>query len=178
MPQPPPDHYRVLNVHPSARVETIHSAYRDLARKAHPDVSGDESAMKQLNAAWDTLRDPRRRAEYDRERLMANHAEPPVVVASPAAATVTPHRAGPARGQPFGPIMSFGRYEGWSLGQIAQHDPAWLRALRRTPSGRQFARDIDAVFEELEARPHTLGGRRGAIGTNGRRSFTAAGAES
>jgi hypothetical protein len=66
--------------------------------------------------------------------------------------------------------MTYGRYQGWSLGEIAQHDPGWLRWLRRVPAGRRFAADIDAVFAELEARPLTLGGRRSSDAF-ARRSF-------
>ncbi len=177
MSQPLPDHYRLLRVHPSARVEAIHAAYRELARRVHPDVSGDEAAMKRLNAAWDTLRDPHRRAAYDRDRHAASAAETIVFSAAPSATqTVPAGHAGPPPGQPFGPVMPYGRYEGWSLGQIAEHDPAWLRWLRRVPAGRQFARDIDAVFAELEANPRTLGGRRPA-GAFARPTFSTAGSK-
>lgn len=159
MPQSPPDHYRVLGVHPSAAYQAIHAAYRERARTLHPDVSGDDTAMKHLNVAWDTLRDPRRRAAYDRERMQVLRDEPVVVTEEPQVA-VAPDHAGPPPGRPFGPTMTYGRYQGWSLGEIAQHDPGWLRWLRRVPAGRRFATDIDAVFAELEARPLTLGGRR------------------
>lgn len=175
MSQPLPDHYRTLGVHPKASYPVIHAAYRDRARLLHPDISGDDTAMKQLNIAWDTLRDPHRRAAYDRERLLASEHEP-VVVAEAPHVTVAPDHAGPPPGRPFGPIMTYGRYQGWSLGEIAQHDPGWLRWLRRVPAGRHLARDIDAVFAELEARPLTLGGRR-PLGVFARRTFVATGTE-
>jgi hypothetical protein len=63
--------YRVLQVHPSAEPEVIEAAYRRLARKYHPDVNPDPGAavrMRELSAAYDVLRDPARRAEYDRRR--------------------------------------------------------------------------------------------------------------
>jgi curved DNA-binding protein CbpA len=176
MPEPLPDHYRLLGVLPSATQQTIHAAYRDRARVLHPDRSGDDTAMKQLNIAWDTLRDPPRRAAYDRERRIHSHGES-VVLASAPHVSVAPDHAGPPPGRPFGPVMSYGRYEGWSLGEIAQYDPGWLRWLRRVPAGRHLARDIDAVFAELEERPLTLGGRR-PLGTFARRAFAHANAES
>jgi DnaJ domain len=66
-----PDAYRVLQVDPSAEPEVIEAAYRRLARKYHPDVSDDPDAaarMRELSAAYDAVRDPERRAEYDRRR--------------------------------------------------------------------------------------------------------------
>jgi curved DNA-binding protein CbpA len=177
---PLPDYYRLLNVPPTSGVATIHASYRALARRLHPDVSGDDTAMKELNVAWDTLRDPRRRAAYDRDRMAARPAEPIIFGnAEPAAeafTSVTPDHAGPPPGRPFGPILTYGRYAGWSLGEIAQHDPGFLRWLRRVPAGRQFAADIDAVFAELQERPLTLGGRR-PLGGFATRRYATVGAE-
>lgn len=66
-----PDYYEVLEVSPHASQEVIEAAYRRLARKYHPDHGGDESKMKLLNRAYETLRDPIRRAEYDLKRAHA-----------------------------------------------------------------------------------------------------------
>jgi curved DNA-binding protein CbpA len=69
------DPYRILQVDPGADQEVIEAAYRRLARKYHPDVNANvreaELRMKQLNRAHDLLRDPIRRAEYDRTRRAA-----------------------------------------------------------------------------------------------------------
>jgi curved DNA-binding protein CbpA len=49
----------------------IEAAYRRLARKYHPDVSQSpnaEARMRELNAAYEVLRDPTRRADYDQTR--------------------------------------------------------------------------------------------------------------
>jgi DnaJ domain len=65
------DAYRVLQVDPSAEQEVIEAAYRRLARKYHPDVNpGPDAAgrMRELSNAYDAIRDPERRAEYDRAR--------------------------------------------------------------------------------------------------------------
>jgi len=62
--------YEILQVDPQAEPEVLEAAYRRLARKYHPDVSGSAAAverMKELNAAYEVLRDPGRRAEYDRD---------------------------------------------------------------------------------------------------------------
>jgi curved DNA-binding protein CbpA len=47
----------------------IASAYRALARRHHPDLAGEAATrrMSEINAAFDVLRDPRRRDQYDRE---------------------------------------------------------------------------------------------------------------
>src|SRR5699024_4605023 len=65
----PPTLYQVLQVDPSADPEVIEAAYRRLALKHHPDRGGGPEAaarMQQLNAAREVLRDPARRAAYDR----------------------------------------------------------------------------------------------------------------
>lgn len=61
------DHYRRLGVGPDASAAEIRSAYRRLARALHPDHGGGAaSEMTSLNDAYATLRDPTRRAAYDR----------------------------------------------------------------------------------------------------------------
>lgn len=68
------DTYKVLQVDPSAELEVIEAAYRRLARKYHPDVNRSPDAaerMKELNAAYNVLKDPARRAAYDRQRAVA-----------------------------------------------------------------------------------------------------------
>jgi curved DNA-binding protein CbpA len=157
MSDPSPDYYGELNVLATASFATIHLAYRARARRVHPDVVGDDTAMKRLNVAWDVLRHPERRAAYDRERAAAFRDE--TVISSTA-----PINAGPPPGRGFGPVLTFGRYSGWSIGEVAQVDPEFLRWLRDVPNGRGLRRDIDAVFAELQARPRTLGGRRPAFG--------------
>lgn len=64
------DHYQTLGVARTASAEDIRKAYRDLARKYHPDLHpDDESAkqkFKQVQAAFDVLNDPSKREMYDR----------------------------------------------------------------------------------------------------------------
>lgn len=61
--------YEILQVDPRAEPEVLEAAFRRLARKYHPDVSGVDSGarMKELIAAYEVLRDPTRRRAYDRQ---------------------------------------------------------------------------------------------------------------
>jgi curved DNA-binding protein len=63
------DPYDVLGVGRDASQEDIRRAYRRLARSHHPDVSKEpdaETRFKDISEAYDVLRDPERRAAYDR----------------------------------------------------------------------------------------------------------------
>ena len=63
-----PDYYAILQVDPKAEKEVIEAAYRRLAAKYHPDRNRSPEAaerMKQINAAYDILSNPEKRAAYD-----------------------------------------------------------------------------------------------------------------
>ncbi|HEY1228289.1 MAG TPA: J domain-containing protein [Ramlibacter sp.] len=62
------DYYATLEVPRDADADTIRKAYRRLARKYHPDVSkeaGAEASFKEVGEAYETLKDPDKRAAYD-----------------------------------------------------------------------------------------------------------------
>ncbi|MBQ8642719.1 MAG: molecular chaperone DnaJ [Clostridia bacterium] len=63
------DYYEVLGVDKSADDTTIKKAYRQLAKKYHPDMNpGDAEAevkFKEVNEAYDVLSDPDKKAKYD-----------------------------------------------------------------------------------------------------------------
>ena len=68
------NHYDVLSVDPSAGFDTIRRAWRVKVRLLHPDRHRDSpkdvqaEAVKEtrrVNSAWETLRDPQKRYEYD-----------------------------------------------------------------------------------------------------------------
>jgi curved DNA-binding protein len=62
------DYYEVLGVTRGAEADEVKRAYRKLARKYHPDVSKEKNAenkFKDVQEAYEVLRDPEKRAAYD-----------------------------------------------------------------------------------------------------------------
>ena len=151
------DHYAVLGVSPDANRSAIQAAYRDLARRHHPDFGGDGSKMAALNEAWSVLgRDEtrtgvrRHATNYATARGAWQHAT----------ARRRPDRSPllqPAGASTRADARSrFGRYADWTVSELAAHDPDYLEWLARAPAGLTFRQEI---YTELARRPAAYPGR-------------------
>jgi len=129
------DYYAVLQVHPDADLEVIDAAYRQLMKKYHPDVAGDDPRKiaenhrraTAINQAYAVLRDPRQRLEYDRARLRVGTRPPP------------PPSSPPPPPRTSSPPTSPGESATWSP-PAAPFDAATLeRSTERLPVPRPLA---------------------------------------
>jgi curved DNA-binding protein CbpA len=82
------DYYELLGVAPSASAAEVRKAYARLARERHPDRFTDpaekrqaEATFQEITAAFNTLLNPERREEYDRERHRPQPRTPEEVAA-------------------------------------------------------------------------------------------------
>lgn len=164
---PEVDPYAVLGVSPVAPTTTIRKRYHALARAAHPDLVGDGGLlmMQRLNAAWDILRDPTRRARYDATRpgrgwtASAGAGAPGRTGSRPgspapgfeqgAGRPAWTGAAGPPPGRPSGTRLDFGLYAGWTLGEIGRYDPGYLQWLAERKEGRPLEPEIRALLVRL-----------------------------
>ncbi len=75
------DPYATLGLKKDATADDIRKAYRKIARTSHPDLNPDdpvaEARFKAASAAHDLLKDPDRRARFDRGEIDASGAERP-----------------------------------------------------------------------------------------------------
>jgi curved DNA-binding protein CbpA len=152
-PTPSVDPYQVLQVSPSAEQEVLHAAFRALAMKYHPDRDSSARAsrrMMELNQAYALVREPSLRTQYDRSVRTARKpfdaaAVPPMNGRSappPPARTVRTNGAASQNAT----RLDSGRYAGWSLTDLAKHDPDYLKWLSRHSSGLRYRREISLIL--------------------------------
>ena len=60
--------------------------------------------------------------------------------------------AGRPPGEPSGSVLNFGRFAGWSLGEIARRDLDYVEWLDRSPIGRQYRDEIDTILRKAGRR--------------------------
>ncbi len=72
--------------------------------------------------------------------------------------------AGSPPGNPSGSVLNFGRYAGWSLGEIARRDIEYVEWLDRMPIGRPYRVEIDTLLR-------AAGRRRTAVGDKEQRGL-------
>jgi curved DNA-binding protein CbpA len=147
MPAPDRDPYSVLQVVPTADMEVVHAAFRALALKFHPDRDRTRRAaekMGELNRAYAIVREPAARAAYDRSRrsIVSGISVPTSIRAGMAGPAPTPSAGS-------GSVLDFGRYTGWSLRDLARHDPDYILWLSRHSSGIRFRIEIYGILRTM-----------------------------
>jgi curved DNA-binding protein CbpA len=141
------DPYRVLKVRRDAKRHEIRAAYRTLAWQWHPDHGGAPGQMIAINEAWRILGHEDRRAAYDAAVLRPTAAihRPVTPEHGP-----TPEPERPPRSAAEPGVIDYGRYAGWSIDELAMHDPDYLQWLVRMPAGRAYAAQIREIFDRRE----------------------------
>lgn len=138
-----PDAYLILQIQPTAEPSVLGAAFRALARQYHPDGSSPDAVrMAAINRAYALVRTPELRAAYDRRRTVTVLKPIGPGRSMPTPRSVVPPP--PSMVGPSGSVLDFGRYAGWSIGQLARFDPDYLRWLCRHSSGIRFRAEIEA----------------------------------
>jgi curved DNA-binding protein CbpA len=152
------DAYEVLQVDPKAHAVVLKAAHRALASLYHPDLDQSDAStrrMAEVNQAWEKVRTPDRREVYDRQRAKVREA-------APAAPIVTPQSTGrpaPRRPDAASASLDFGRYRDWTLAQVAQEDPDYLRWLSRHSSGGRYRSEIERLLSAQSVKRETANRR-------------------
>ncbi len=126
------DYYEVLGINKDAGPDDIKRAFRQLAKKYHPDANpGDstaESKFKEINEAYDVLSDPGKKSNYD-------------AYGSPEGPVVGPGQGG-GGDNPFGQV--FGDFGGFPFGNIFED---LVGGGRRRSSGPRRGADLELEME-------------------------------
>jgi curved DNA-binding protein CbpA len=151
------DPYEVLGVPRTASTRQIRAAYVERARRAHPDLVGQRGTevMRTLNDAWEVLKDQSRRSALDAAAPAAAPGDADASGGSRSGAggkkPFWTGAAGPPPGRPHGPVLDFGIFAGWSLGEIARRDRGYLAWLRDRPEAEPYRADIARLLDPTAA---------------------------
>jgi curved DNA-binding protein CbpA len=147
------DAYRTLQIVPDADDIVVEAAFRVLARRYHPDgQKGDATRMAEINRAYDQLRTPIRRRRYDRERHLTPVGPGSASIQPPPTNGYAAQAATNGDGHTAFNVVDFGRYQGWTLKDLAKHDPDYLRWLSRSSGGIRYRYQIHELLpDEREA---------------------------
>jgi len=143
------DPYRVLQVRPDADQAVVKAAFRALALKYHPDRDSSAAAaraMIALNEAYALVRSAEVRAAFDRAQRRAIYGFETRPSSGVAQTVPAPPRSASA-----GTQLQAGRYSGWTLRDLARHDPDYLRWLSRHASGLRYRTEIYQILGRMSS---------------------------
>jgi curved DNA-binding protein CbpA len=123
--------------------------------------------MRALNEAWEVLKDAARRAAFDAEGSSGG-AGAQGAGAAARRSHEDPNRPfwtgamGPPPGRPSGPVLDWGIFAGWSLGEISRRDRGYLMWLRDRPEAKAHRAEIGRLLDPTadEQPPEPPRGRR------------------
>lgn len=132
------DYYEVLGVGKDAGQDDIKKAFRQLAKKHHPDANpgdkGAEARFKEINEAYEVLSDPAKRSNYDA------YGNPNGPFANPGSG------GGGSAGDPFGRV--FGDFGGIPFGDLFGNvEEIFGGGRRRSDTGPQRGEDLETEVE-------------------------------
>ncbi|KAF5834935.1 hypothetical protein DUNSADRAFT_8123 [Dunaliella salina] len=143
--------YDVLRVSSAASLEQIKHAYRQIARKSHPDLFQPgpeqleaEARLRKVNNAYEVLSDAAQRAEYDVRWKFAQEAT------SAYASTTRPGAEDPAKAAHFAAQMAAAQE---ALARAAQARTLARTARRQAEALRKRTRDVSVPQRQPSAQP-------------------------
>lgn len=163
------DLYRILGAPPLSSPDMLRQRWLDFVKGNHPDVGGDAGQFRRVKEAWNVLRDPERRSEYERfwlralgpfERVAPPEEAPPRLERRPtlvdgrpgvaradAGVTVVRAAVGPGPGEPAPAPSTSGEPVG--LGLLRDRIDAMLTSVTVAEIER-LRSDVDAAIVTLE----------------------------
>jgi hypothetical protein len=115
---------------------------------ARPDASWQPSSGATREARWEARAADTGSPDWTSGRSTVGGGYDPATMRAPDGTGA----AGPPPGNPSGSVIRFGRYDGWSLGEIARTDLEFLEWLDRMPIGRPYRSEIEALLRRAGRR--------------------------